>query len=152
MVVGCLAAEDALRLINTGFHNRVTAATAMNAQSSRSHCVLTVSLERRGQRSGLTSVRTARLHLVDLAGNERLKTMEGAPGRIRETSAINTSLTVLGLVILRLTERQAHIPYRNSKLTFLLQVSSGSAWPHAMLSWRAAAAVRLGCMQQCRTR
>jgi hypothetical protein len=54
--------------------------------------------------------------------------MEGAPGRIRETSSINTSLTVLGLVILRLTERQAHIPYRNSKLTFLLQVGVGRSW------------------------
>jgi hypothetical protein len=99
-------------------------------------------------------VYACRLHLVDLAGSERLKTSWASaaataaanPGasvssswdggsigasaaggsnlRLRETTSINSSLTVLGLVILRLTEQQPHIPYRNSKLTFLLQVGA----------------------------
>jgi kinesin family protein C1 len=85
----------------------------------------------------LVNVRSSRLHLVDLAGSERLRyglggmaVGEGGDRQLKETTAINTSLSVLGLVILRLTENQPHIPYRNSKLTFLLQVFAlyGSLW------------------------
>lgn len=57
----------------------------------------------------------------------------GGNSRLRETTSINSSLTVLGLVILRLTEQQPHIPYRNSKLTFLLQVRTWSC-PHSGLA------------------
>lgn len=58
----------------------------------------------------------------------------GGNSRLRETTSINSSLTVLGLVILRLTEQQPHIPYRNSKLTFLLQVCTWS-WPGCLFAW-----------------
>lgn len=145
------AVSDALDVLRAGIVNRQVAANDLNAASSRSHCVFTCHIESRLEpQAGMVNVRSSRLHLVDLAGSERLKTswasanagstgvsvssswdggsMSGGAGggsntRLKETTSINSSLTVLGLVILRLTEQQPHIPYRNSKLTFLLQVT-----------------------------
>jgi kinesin family protein 15 len=144
--------SDALDVLRAGIVNRQVAVNDLNAASSRSHCIFTCHIESRLElQAGIINVRSSRLHLVDLAGSERLKTswasahagntgasvssswdggsMSGAGGsssntRLRETTSINSSLTVLGLVILRLTEQQPHIPYRNSKLTFLLQVKA----------------------------
>lgn len=126
-----LAVQDALGVLRTGIALRQVAATQYNAASSRSHCIFTCHVESRLEpQPGLVNVRSSRLHLVDLAGSERLRyglggmaLGEGGDRQLKETTAINTSLSVLGLVILRLTEQQPHIPYRNSKLTFLLQVS-----------------------------
>lgn len=124
------AVQDALSVLRTGIALRQAAATAYNAASSRSHCIFTCHVESRLEpQPGLVNVRSSRLHMVDLAGSERLRYGEGGMGLgdgsdqlLKETTAINSSLSVLGLVILKLTESQAHIPYRNSKLTFLLQV------------------------------
>lgn len=139
------AVTEALTCLRAGVANRQVTATEMNAASSRSHCIFTCHIESRLElQAGMVNVRSSRLHLVDLAGSERLKGWHSGAGasssceggnassvtggssstssRMRETASINSSLTVLGLVILRLTEQQPHIPYRNSKLTFLLQV------------------------------
>ena len=112
--------------------NRVTAATLMNAQSSRSHAIFTLTLE---QRSGGGERRVSKFHLLDLAGSERVK-RTGAQGmRFKEGVAINTSLLALGNVISALSEESSrvkkagspslHVPYRDSKLTRLLQDSLG---------------------------
>ncbi|KAJ4456206.1 putative Kinesin-II 85 kDa subunit [Paratrimastix pyriformis] len=96
-------------------------------QSSRSHAVFSLHLERRNQNDaeGLT-VRTSQLHLIDLAGSERQSTAGTAGDRLREGAAINVSLMALGNVISALTsERPTHIPYRDSKLTRLLSASLG---------------------------
>lgn len=78
------------------------------------------------------NVRRSQLHLVDLAGSERLKAGGVEDKRLRELTSINGSLSVLGLVIVKLTEHKSHIPYRSSKLTFLLQVG----WLGRAGGWR----------------
>ena len=119
--------------------NRHTGATLMNADSSRSHSIFTVYVEmmKRGP-DGEDHIRTAKLHLVDLAGSERqaktgcqlyiwaihLQCLSGATGdRFKEATKINLSLSALGNVISALVDgKSKHIPYRDSKLTRLLQV------------------------------
>jgi kinesin family protein 4/21/27 len=112
--------------LQRGGLRRATASTQMNAQSSRSHAICTIGLERRGGGDG--GHRWARLNLVDLAGSERQKRTKAEGVRLTEAININKGLFVLGNVISALgDERQAgaHVPYRNSKLTRLLQDSLG---------------------------
>jgi kinesin family protein 3/17 len=98
----------------------------MNEQSSRSHCVLSLALRctEKGDAEGVTEVRS-QLHLVDLAGSERQESTGATGARLKEGANINQSLSALGNVISALVERRAHVPYRNSKLTRLLQSSLG---------------------------
>lgn len=101
--------------------SRSVASTKMNAQSSRSHSVFMLHLHGYNQDSGAV-VRGA-LNLCDLAGSERLD-RSGAGSdmkRLRETQAINKSLSCLGDVFTALATRASHVPFRNSKLTYLLQ-------------------------------
>lgn len=100
---------------------RATASTAMNAESSRSHALFMMNVEARHEDG--TTVQGG-LRLVDLAGSERLDRTgtQGDAARLRETVNINKSLSCLGDVFLGLSKKSAHIPYRNSKLTMLLQV------------------------------
>lgn len=105
--------------------NRSVAATKSNERSSRSHSVFILKLVGRNSMTNETCEGT--LNLVDLAGSERLK-VSGAEGdRMKETQNINKSLSCLGDVIgaLGSGKEGAHIPYRNSKLTYLLQYSLG---------------------------
>ena len=108
--------------------NRMTAATEMNERSSRSHLIVRLTLERRGGGSAQPSqVQVSCLNLVDLAGSERAQE-DKALGRqqIKEASSINQSLLCLGNVVSRLAEGTGgHIPYRDSKLTRLLQHALG---------------------------
>ncbi|CAL5228113.1 g11189 [Coccomyxa viridis] len=113
--------DEALQLLTMGISRRHTGETRTNASSSRSHCVFICILESRAVEDGITSFRTSRLHLVDLAGSERQKAADSEGQQLKEASAINRSLSALGLVINKLVSGQTHIPYRDSKLTFLLQ-------------------------------
>ncbi|KAI0232495.1 Kinesin-like protein KIF3A [Lamellibrachia satsuma] len=120
-------ADDMDRIMTLGNKNRVVGATNMNAHSSRSHAIFTVTVEcsEKGP-DGKHHVRVGKLHLVDLAGSER-QTKTGATGqRLKEATKINLSLSTLGNVISALVDgKSSHIPYRNSKLTRLLQDSLG---------------------------
>ncbi|XP_072052681.1 kinesin-like protein KIN-14I isoform X4 [Arachis hypogaea] len=114
---------DVINLMNLGNKNRAVGSTAMNSRSSRSHSCLTVHV----QGKYLTSPKTihASLHLVDLAGSERADKTEATGDRLKEAQYINKSLSALGDVISSLAAKSSHVPYRNSKLTQLLQDSLG---------------------------
>ncbi|GFN81582.1 kinesin-like protein [Plakobranchus ocellatus] len=120
-------ADDMDRIMTLGNKNRSVGATNMNMHSSRSHAIFTVTIEcsEKGP-DGQQHVRVGKLHLVDLAGSER-QAKTGATGqRLKEATKINLSLSTLGNVISSLVDgKSTHIPYRNSKLTRLLQDSLG---------------------------
>ncbi|EQC32016.1 hypothetical protein SDRG_10215 [Saprolegnia diclina VS20] len=119
--------EDALNLLFLGDTNRAVSETSMNLESSRSHCIFTVSLESR--KAGSEVILRSKLHMVDLAGSERAH-KTGAKGKVlREAAYINTSLHYLEMVIVALHEKntkgRTHIPYRNSMMTSVLRDSLG---------------------------
>ncbi|KAG5917116.1 hypothetical protein E4U42_007381 [Claviceps africana] len=103
--------------------NRSVAATKANERSSRSHSVFILKLVGENAATGERCEGT--LNLVDLAGSERLKHSQAEGERMKETQNINKSLSCLGDVIEALGRGSGHIPYRNSKLTHLLQYSLG---------------------------
>eukprot|EP01087_Luapelamoeba_hula_P008087 TRINITY_DN2008_c0_g1_i2.p1 TRINITY_DN2008_c0_g1~~TRINITY_DN2008_c0_g1_i2.p1 ORF type:complete len:485 (-),score=96.29 TRINITY_DN2008_c0_g1_i2:112-1566(-) len=116
--------DDVVRLMDEGSGNRKVAATNMNDVSSRSHSVFVLMVQQKDLSNGSTMAAT--LYLVDLAGSEKVgKT--GASGQVLdEAKGINKSLSALGNVINALTDgKSKHIPYRDSKLTRLLQQSLG---------------------------
>ncbi|KAG9145127.1 hypothetical protein Leryth_008920 [Lithospermum erythrorhizon] len=114
---------DVLELMNVGLMNRAIGATALNERSSRSHSVLTIHVQ--GTDLETNVVLHGNLHLVDLAGSERVDRSEVTGDRLREAQHINKSLSALGDVIFALAQKSPHVPYRNSKLTQLLQSSLG---------------------------
>jgi kinesin family protein C2/C3 len=114
---------DVLELMKIGLMNRAVGATALNERSSRSHCVLTVHV--RGSDIETNGILRGNLHLVDLAGSERVDRSEATGDRLREAQHINKSLSALGDVIYALAQKNSHVPYRNSKLTQVLQSSLG---------------------------
>lgn len=114
---------DVVELMTHGMMNRAASATAMNERSSRSHSVLSVRV--RGTDLKTNASLNGCLHLVDLAGSERVNRSEVTGDRLKEAQHINKSLAALGDVISALSQKSSHIPYRNSKLTQLLQTSLG---------------------------
>ncbi|KAL9058948.1 MAG: hypothetical protein Q9162_001506 [Coniocarpon cinnabarinum] len=112
-------------LLNRASANRSVAATKANERSSRSHSVFILKLVGENSITGERSEGT--LNLVDLAGSERLAHSAASGDRLKETQSINKSLSCLGDVISALGQGKdgGHIPYRNSKLTYLLQHSLG---------------------------
>jgi len=130
------SARAALDLLSAGSHNRITASTAMNAGSSRSHAVFTVKLVQEiSGTEGEHDVHhvVSKLTFVDLAGSERIKRTGAEGQRLKEGIQINSGLFNLGQVINALADDQrlkhglkaAHVPYRNSKLTHLLKDALG---------------------------
>ncbi|GFS06717.1 kinesin-like protein KIF15 [Elysia marginata] len=120
---------DAYQVLVVGMLNRRVAGTSMNRESSRSHAVFTVTIESKEEIDGIQNIRTSQLNLVDLAGSERQRDTNTGGTRLKEAGSINKSLSVLGNVIMSLVDishgKKRHIPYRDSKLTFLLRDSLG---------------------------
>ncbi|XP_024389740.1 uncharacterized protein [Physcomitrium patens] len=121
--------QDVVVLLLKGAANRKVASTIMNRESSRSHSVFTCTIESKWVTNSMSNMRFGRLNLVDLAGSERQKSSGTERDRLKEAASINKSLSTLGLVIMILVDiangKQRHVPYRDSKLTFLLQDSLG---------------------------
>ena len=105
---------------------RRTAATKLNEHSSRSHCIFTLTLHSKETTpEGEDLLKVGKLNLVDLAGSECVGRSGAKDARAKEAGNINQSLLTLGRVISALVERTPHVPYRDSKLTRLLQESLG---------------------------
>ncbi|GAB2262683.1 hypothetical protein Droror1_Dr00003680 [Drosera rotundifolia] len=115
--------SEVLTLMNLGQRSRAVGATALNDRSSRSHSCLIVHVQGRDLTTGI--ILRGCMHLVDLAGSERVDKSEVTGERLKEAQHINKSLSALGDVIASLAQKNSHVPYRNSKLTQLLQDSLG---------------------------
>ena len=128
-VDGCITPEvskpsEIMTLLNYGLQNRATAATKMNHSSSRSHCLLCIQVKVMDSLEG--NSRHGKLFLIDLAGSEKVAKTKAEGQQLEEAKLINKSLTTLGHVINNLTDRNAaHVPYRDSKLTRILQEALG---------------------------
>ena len=103
---------------------RSVAATQCNEHSSRSHFVFRLNID--GANQSLGQNVNGVLNLVDLAGSERLSKSQATGDRLKETQSINKSLSALGDVIMAINNGDSHVPYRNSKLTWLLQPCLGN--------------------------
>ncbi|EEC50188.1 kinesin family-like protein, partial [Phaeodactylum tricornutum CCAP 1055/1] len=114
--------QEVMELLKRGNSNRATASTDMNEHSSRSHMVLSVDVY-----SGLEDSQKNKgtLYLVDLAGSERVRKSNVQGDQLKEAGYINKSLSALGNVMEALDRKASHVPYRDSKLTYLLQDSLG---------------------------
>ena len=124
------SAGEALLCLTRGMMRRVTASTAMNASSSRSHAILSVMVEQSNTSpDGIVAVKRSKFNFVDLAGSERVKRTKAEGRRLKEGININKGLLVLGNVISALGDRKKQgktfVPYRDSKLTRLLKGSLG---------------------------
>eukprot|EP00731_Ephydatia_muelleri_P014567 Em0008g287a len=130
------SAAETSECLRTGALSRTVASTNMNAQSSRSHAIFTLTIVQRrpiGAEKGEGTEQdweslSAKFHFVDLAGSERLKRTGATGDRAKEGISINCGLLALGNVISALgdvTKKSSHVPYRDSKLTRLLQDSLG---------------------------
>ncbi len=121
--------EEVMTIVQMGFRLRATHETKMNTVSSRSHTVFTMHILQKDKGTGETV--TGMLNMVDLAGSERLGRSESQGQRLAEALSINSSLSALGKVVMALQNTsgdptsKVHIPYRDSKLTRLLQNSLG---------------------------
>ena len=120
--VGCPG--DVLNLLELGSANRAQAATNMNEHSSRSHSIFILTINQTNKKEGFS--KTGKLYLVDLAGSEKISKTGATGHTLEEAKIINKSLTTLGRVINNLTDgKSSHVPYRESKLTRVLQESLG---------------------------
>ncbi|XP_056879511.1 kinesin-like protein KIFC3 isoform X3 [Takifugu flavidus] len=113
--------EDINRVFELGHMNRATACTNLNEHSSRSHALLIITVS--GYNTVTGSRTQGKLNLVDLAGSERIAKSGAEGNRLREAQCINKSLSALGDVINALRGKHSHVPFRNSRLTYLLQDS-----------------------------
>ena len=120
--VGC--PQDVLAALELGSNNRAQAATNMNEHSSRSHSIFILTINQTNKKEGFSKI--GKLYLVDLAGSEKISKTGATGHTLEEAKIINKSLTTLGRVINNLTDgKSQHVPYRESKLTRVLQESLG---------------------------
>uniref|UniRef100_A0A3Q2YDH2 Kinesin-like protein n=1 Tax=Hippocampus comes TaxID=109280 RepID=A0A3Q2YDH2_HIPCM len=118
--------DEVYLILERGSAKRRTASTLMNAYSSRSHSVFSVTIHMKEMTlDGEELVKIGKLNLVDLAGSENIGRSGAVDKRAREAGNINQSLLTLGRVITALVEKRPHVPYRESKLTRILQDSLG---------------------------
>ncbi|KAG7571473.1 hypothetical protein FFLO_00656 [Filobasidium floriforme] len=111
-------------VMKAGARSRVVASTQMNAESSRSHSIFLIAIHQRNVNTG--SQKSGNLYLVDLAGSEKVGKTGASGQTLEEAKKINKSLSALGMVINSLTDgKSSHVPYRDSKLTRILQESLG---------------------------
>ncbi|XP_021764618.1 kinesin-like protein KIN-14Q isoform X2 [Chenopodium quinoa] len=115
--------REAWDVLQTGSNARAVGSTNANEHSSRSHCIHCVMVKGKNLLTGECT--RSKLWLVDLAGSERIAKTEAQGERLKEAQNINKSLSVLGDVISALANKSQHVPFRNSKLTHLLQDSLG---------------------------
>ncbi len=120
--VPVMSEADVLECISCGNAARMVGSTLMNAQSSRSHALLTLNLQ---QKLPDGSTKVSKLNMADLAGSEKVSKTGSSGETLDEAKKINASLSALCLVIAALSDGKPHIPYRNSKLTRILQESLG---------------------------
>ncbi|XP_047448267.1 kinesin-like protein KIN-14E [Mugil cephalus] len=117
------SAQELYALFQQACANRHISATKMNVESSRSHLIVGIMVESRNLTNG--SVSNGKLSLVDLAGSERAAKTGAKDHQLKEANSINKSLSALGDVISALSAELPHVPYRNSKLTQVMQDSLG---------------------------
>ncbi|KAJ3395479.1 Kinesin-like protein kif15 [Lobulomyces angularis] len=133
-----ISSGDAQKLLEIGSSNRRTASTEMNTRSSRSHSILTLTIQTKTSSNGITSIKESRVNLVDLAGSERQKSANTDGQRLKEGSHINKSLLTLGTCINALVDvsngKPRHVHYRDSKLTLLLKDSLGGNSKSTMIA------------------
>ncbi|KAB5560515.1 hypothetical protein DKX38_005472 [Salix brachista] len=122
-VVDVCRIEEISSLLRQAAQSRSVGKTQMNEQSSRSHFVFTLRIS--GVNEGTEQQVQGVLNLIDLAGSERLSRSGATGDRLKETQAINRSLSSLSDVIFALAKKEDHVPFRNSKLTYLLQPCLG---------------------------
>jgi kinesin family protein 5 len=116
--------DEVYQALHIGQRSRATASTNMNLESSRSHSIFVVTIKQKDTGSGTEKIGT--LYLVDLAGSEKVGKTGASGQTLEEAKKINKSLSALGMVINALTDgKSSHIPYRDSKLTRILQESLG---------------------------
>lgn len=116
--------QEVYEVMRRGGAARATAATNMNQESSRSHSIFVVTITQKNVETG--SAKSGQLFLVDLAGSEKVGKTGASGQTLEEAKKINKSLSALGMVINSLTDgKSTHIPYRDSKLTRILQESLG---------------------------
>ena len=134
-LVDVMDGNECLDILNRGIGRRATAESSMNVRSSRSHAIFTIYVERKVEGE---KARMAKLHLVDLAGSERVALNEIRGQRFKEGVQINMGLLALSNCIAALTDVHrrdwGHVPYRDSKLTRLLQDSLGGNSRTVMLA------------------
>ena len=137
-------------LMQKGAQSRATASTNMNDVSSRSHAVFIIIVEQMTELPDISEdakqIKVGKLNLVDLAGSERVRVTGATGKRLEESKKINQSLSCLGNVIAALTDAKArsHIPYRDSKLTRLLEDSLGGNCKTTMMAMISPAAKTFG--------
>ncbi|XP_015435263.1 PREDICTED: bipolar kinesin KRP-130-like [Dufourea novaeangliae] len=136
--------KDVFKILQKGSEKRQTAATLMNANSSRSHTIFSITVHiKENTIDGEELLKTGKLNLVDLAGSENIGRSGAIDKRAREAGSINQSLLTLGRVITALVEKTPHIPYRESKLTRLLQESLGGRTRTSIIATVSPASINL---------